>query len=259
MANHRDGTNYYEILEVAHDAPQNEIHKAYQRAKATYSQESPALYSMFSKDEARELLRMIEEAYVVLGNQALRKSYDEKLAQSGSSSSNIPTHPVPLAAAAKPTVESVHKSLPDFHAPGPTLAATTVNAAVASDPAEAFTVRKREPSGNKANVPTGMGRTSLSTYKLDETFESEIASCADFDGAFLQKVRLYKNVSLDKMSEATRIGRTYLMAVETNDYKALPAAVFVRGFIVQIARALNLDETKVAGAYMKRFKDGGGK
>lgn len=257
MANHRDGTNYYEILEVAHDAPQNEIHKAYQRAKATYSQESPALYSMFSKDEARELLRMIEEAYAVLGNQALRKSYDEKLAQSGPPSNGIPTHPVPLTTAAKPTIESVHKSLPDFHAPSST-PSETVSAVAISDPAEAFTVRKRE-SSHKANVPTGMGRTNLSTYKLDETFESEIASCTDFDGAFLQKVRLYKNISIDKISEATRIGRTYLMAVETNDYKALPAAVFVRGFIVQIARALNLDETKVAGTYMKRFKDGGGK
>ena len=59
----REPTNYYEILEVTPDAAATEIHKAYQRARQTYSQDNPALYSMFSPDEARELLRLIDEAY----------------------------------------------------------------------------------------------------------------------------------------------------------------------------------------------------
>ncbi|HVK62501.1 MAG TPA: helix-turn-helix transcriptional regulator, partial [Bdellovibrionales bacterium] len=68
-----------------------------------------------------------------------------------------------------------------------------------------------------------------------------------------------KNVSLERMSEVTRISKTYLSAVESNDYKNLPAAVFVRGFIVQVARALGLEDQKVANSYMKLFKAGGGK
>ena len=75
----REQTNYYEILEIAPDAMATEIHKAYQRARQTYSADNPALYSMFSPDEARELLRLIDEAYNVLGNQATRKTYDETL------------------------------------------------------------------------------------------------------------------------------------------------------------------------------------
>lgn len=118
-------------------------------------------------------------------------------------------------------------------------------------------VRKKEAP--KPNLPAGTGRTQFSTYKLDDNFEIELSNAADWDGAILQKVRLYKNVSIDKMSEATRISRTYLMAVETNDYKNLPAAVFVRGFVVQMARVLGLDENKVASSYIKRFKAGGGK
>ena len=74
-------TNYYEVLEVAEDAPPHEVHKAYQRAKSTYSSDNPALYSMFSPEEARELLRLIEEAYMVLGNLGLRKSYNEARAR----------------------------------------------------------------------------------------------------------------------------------------------------------------------------------
>jgi hypothetical protein len=111
----------------------------------------------------------------------------------------------------------------------------------------------------KAAATPGQGRTSLSTYKLDDSFESEITNASEFDGGFLQRVRLYKNISIDKMSDATRISRPYLMAVETNDYKSLPAAVFVRGFVVQIARQLGLDENRAATSYMKLFKAGGGK
>ena len=34
----------------------------------------------------------------------------------------------------------------------------------------------------------------------------------------------------------------------------LPAVVFVRGYVVQIAKAMGLDDKKVADSYMKNFK-----
>lgn len=71
--------NYYEILEIRPSAAEHEIHEAYQRAKATYSVDSPALYTMFTPQEAQALNRLIEEAYSVLGNQRLRHAYDSKL------------------------------------------------------------------------------------------------------------------------------------------------------------------------------------
>jgi curved DNA-binding protein CbpA len=252
-----DGTNYYEILEVSHDAPPHEIHKAYQRARATYSADNPALYSMFSPEEARELLRLIEEAYSVLGNNLLRRNYDDALRGGtaptpGSGAQPVtsthmpgtsPAHmPAPAPTPSASTIASQHQSLPDFNSPDSAHASPGVPKRPAQEP-----------------LAPGMGRTSLSTYKIDETFESEIKANADFDGNFLQKVRLYRNISIDRLSDSTRISRPYLMAVETNDYKALPAAVFVRGFVVQIARALSLDENKVASSYIKLFKAGGGK
>lgn len=223
----REQTNYYEILEVAPDASGSEIHKAYQRARQTYSQDNPALYSMFSQDEARELLRLIDEAYAVLGNQANRQAYDQS--RGG---------PVSLA-------------------PSKAQPATATVAAIDDSIGGEFVVKHRPAA--KPPMPDGQARTQLSTYKLDDSFESEIASQTEFDGGFLQRIRLYKNISIDKMSEATRISRPYLMAVETNDYKSLPAAVFVRGFIVQVARLLGIDENKAAASYMKLFKAGGGK
>lgn len=254
--NHRNETNYYEILEVAPTASQSEIHRAYQRARETYSIDNPALYGMFSQEEARELLRLIDEAYSVLCNQALRKSYDQNMmsaeasglnepsTQSAAPSGNVAPQPLPAATPLASMAEV---------RPSPSAAQSE---SVISDDGE-FVVRKRETEKNA--LPPGTARTSFGTYKIDAAFEANLASCSDFDGAMLQKIRTYKNISIEKLSESTRISRTYLTAVEQNDYKNLPAAVFVRGFVVQMARLLGLDENKVAGSYMKFFKAGGGK
>ncbi|HEY1079135.1 MAG TPA: DnaJ domain-containing protein, partial [Bdellovibrio sp.] len=83
--------NYYEILEVAANAPQHEVTTAYERARATYSGENMAIYTIFSDQEARELLVLIEEAYQVLGNKILRNIYDQRLL-SGRSSLNDLTY-----------------------------------------------------------------------------------------------------------------------------------------------------------------------
>lgn len=78
-----DRYNYYDILEIGPHSPQHEVTSAYERAKSTYSGENPAIYTIFSDDEARNLLRLVEEAYSVLGNKTLRALYDEKIGQSG--------------------------------------------------------------------------------------------------------------------------------------------------------------------------------
>ena len=242
MTSGTESTNYYEILEIAADAPSHEVHKAYQRAKSTYSDGNPALYSMFSEDEARELLRLVEEAYSVLGNNSTRRGYDEALARGENPTQS---HAPNLLQVQLPDLElkSEIKKMP-----APEIIHTTNSASTPS-----------ASSASSGTLAAGSGKTLLSTYKIDETFEKELAGTSDFDGQMLQRTRLYKNVSIDKMSDSTRISRSYLMAVETNNYAALPAAVFVRGFVVQMARILGLDENKTAASYMKRFKAGGGK
>jgi cytoskeletal protein RodZ len=56
------------------------------------------------------------------------------------------------------------------------------------------------------------------------------------------------------MSNITKISKTYLQAIEQDDYKKLPALVFVRGFLVQVCRILKLPKEKVLDAYLQRFK-----
>jgi curved DNA-binding protein CbpA len=210
---------YYEILEVNRDAPHHEIVKAYQRAKETYSPDSPALYSMFTKDEAEELRILIEEAYQVLGNQAKRREYDEQLLGERGSKDELPDFPPPRMDAVL----------------------------------EMRTERGSEPLDKNAPLPDGFKRSKLSIYEVKQDVEDEIENCTEFDGAFLRKIRLYKNINIDQMSKETRIGRSYIAAIESSDFDGLPAPVFVRGFIIQIARILGLDENAAASSYMSTF------
>jgi curved DNA-binding protein CbpA len=268
--------NYYEVLEVPHDAPQHEIHKAYQRAKATYAQDNPALYSMFTREEARDLMKLVDEAYGVLGNHALRRNYDETLLKSGLRNMNPvvapnPTHDsLPDFVVPDPSIPGSFDEAPDYSMPAvqPLHIAPVTPPAPSMDPLHAsatgvresilvtnseFTVRKRETA---APLPADTGRCPLGTYKIDLAMEQEIATATTFDGLFLQKIRLYKQVSLEKLSVSSRIGKTYLIALESNDFKNLPATVFLRGFLVQMAKQLGLDETKVVTSYMNLAKAG---
>jgi curved DNA-binding protein CbpA len=68
---------YYEILELSPSATVKEIQKAYEHAKETFHADSLAVYSLFTEHEINEIQAAIEEAYRVLMDEALRKSYDQ--------------------------------------------------------------------------------------------------------------------------------------------------------------------------------------
>jgi flagellar biosynthesis protein FlhG len=67
---------YYEVLEVSPTATVKEIQKAYEHAKETFHADSLAVYSLFTEQEILEIQAVIEEAYKVLMDEALRKSDD---------------------------------------------------------------------------------------------------------------------------------------------------------------------------------------
>ena len=50
-------------------------------------------------------------------------------------------------------------------------------------------------------------------------------------GVELRDARIARGVTLDDAQRATRISRRYLQALEDEDFEALPAPVFARGFL----------------------------
>jgi flagellar biosynthesis protein FlhG len=71
--------DHFEILEVAPDAPREEIERAYRLALATYDDDSLAGYSVFGEGDAQALLQRIDAAYRVLSNEESRRAYIEWL------------------------------------------------------------------------------------------------------------------------------------------------------------------------------------
>ncbi|NUM89142.1 MAG: helix-turn-helix domain-containing protein, partial [Bdellovibrionales bacterium] len=81
--------------------------------------------------------------------------------------------------------------------------------------------------------------------------EKEIAETALVNGAFLKKVREYKGVSPEEIMDILKISKNYLAALEEDVVEKLPAGVFVRGFVIQYAKALKLDPDRIAARYME--------
>ena len=229
MTERREGQTFYEVLEIKPNAGPSEIYEAYQRAKSTYSPNSPALYSMFTTDEAAQLMSLIEEAYQTLSHQAKRRDYDIRIGL---------VEPPPA------------REREQF---APMVAKTGVAASAPARPADTWIgpvkVRPKPPE-----LAPGFGRTKFSVYEIDPEMEKFIAGMTDCEGGFLRKVRMYKGVSLDQMSDEIRVIKSTLAALEANEVGTLPVAVFTRGFVVQFARTLGLDERRVSEAYMKFFR-----
>lgn len=94
----------------------------------------------------------------------------------------------------------------------------------------------------------------VKSYEKNQTLEEEIEREEAFHGAFLRKVREYRGISVEELSEFTKISRTYINCIESEEFESLPAPAYLRGFVVQIAKALKLPHDKAATAYMVVYK-----
>ena len=74
-------------------------------------------------------------------------------------------------------------------------------------------------------------------------------------GAFLRHHRLVSGLTLEQVSVETKIRPNLLAAIEKEEWSKLPAPVFVRGFVLQVARLLQLDEPdRLAAAYVAKMR-----
>ena len=279
----KNSQNYYEILDIAPDATQSDIRQAYFRAKAAYGKDSNAIYSLFDVQETKALLEKVEEAYLVLSNSDRRKEYDKthgfirytdaiqtskpqqaKHSFSFGKSESRPSSNNPAEEAAAVVFgssNSTEKHEPFFtNNPAP---ATTTASSNSGMPSAAFANVKSQNKDPMSEFQHNSGAEKLGIvrraelarpYTTDPTMEDAIKSETQFRGDFLRKVREYKGISLDEMCEFTKISKSYLGCLEAEEFESLPAAAYVRGFIIQIAKALKLPHDPVANGYMNNYK-----
>ena len=70
------------------------------------------------------------------------------------------------------------------------------------------------------------------------------------DGRFIRAVRELRHMQLEDLASETRISQRYLHAIESNDFDSLPAGTFVRGYVKEIARALDVSDVDLVEGYM---------
>jgi hypothetical protein len=87
-----------------------------------------------------------------------------------------------------------------------------------------------------------------------ETPDPVIDGSAEVTGAFLRKVREIRGLELNDISQRTKISERYLRALEEEQFADMPAAVYVRGYVTEYARALRLDPQRSAESYLTRYR-----
>jgi len=71
-----------------------------------------------------------------------------------------------------------------------------------------------------------------------------------YDGEVLRRMRMSRGIELEEIAHLTKISRGHLQNIEADRYDLLPAPVYLRGFLREIARCLRLDPQLVADSYM---------
>ena len=71
-------------------------------------------------------------------------------------------------------------------------------------------------------------------------------------GPYLRDLRERRGISLEEISRTTRVGRSYLEALEAGEFAKLPAPVFTRGFILAYCQALGEPPAEALSRYSNR-------
>ncbi|MDP6931654.1 MAG: helix-turn-helix domain-containing protein [Myxococcota bacterium] len=70
------------------------------------------------------------------------------------------------------------------------------------------------------------------------------------DGRCFRELRETRGLSLTVLAETTRIAPRHLQAIEDNAFDRLPSPTFVRGYLKEILRALEVDKDPLVDGYM---------
>ncbi|MDA8099979.1 MAG: helix-turn-helix domain-containing protein [Nitrospiraceae bacterium] len=219
--------NYYELLEVSPRATSQEIHKAYERIRKIYDPNSIALYSLFSPDETEKIRQRVEEAYRTLIYEENRRMYDLSLRDY---LDELPPQEQPPArpVSATPVQPSHPSSVPPASPPMPSPAAYAAPAPAAPAPV---------PPPPVAALPV----------------QPPPQDIAEFSGTVLRMLREQRGMTIQNVADTTKLSARYLECIEEENFAKLPARPYLRGFLVNYAKALGYEPDRIAADFLKRY------
>ncbi len=82
----------------------------------------------------------------------------------------------------------------------------------------------------------------------------DLGASTEYTGELLQQIRQAQGVALREIAERSKIGMTYLCAIEGERFAKLPAAVYVRGFLAEYSKIIGLNGQQVVDSYLRRYR-----
>ena len=208
-----DDLDHYELLEISPNSSASEIDRAYRLAQQTYGEGSLALYSVFESIDAEAIRFRLDEAYQVLSDPESREAYDSKFAFRELSSQS-----------------------------------TSNSSSMARSDARLDEDMTSRPSDSLAD------ESALEAFdEIVEEYDAlEEEGGGDYDGVRLRRTRLFRGYEIEDISDVTKVSESHLRNIEEENFRDLPADVYVRGFVTAYAKTIGLDPMSVVPGYMAR-------
>ena len=192
--------NYYEMLDVKPDSAFFEIRHAYNAALQMYQADSLVSYSFFSQSERKEILTLLEKAYLTLINEKERQDYDNDLIRLGI-----------LTEAAKKSPSKMPVSIFDIN-------------------------RDQGKTGGLKNADAEFRARIAANERIEKILAQQ-----EIRGGDLKAIRNELAVPLEKIAQKIKVRIDYLQSIEEENIAALPALVFLKGFIKSYLKCLCIE------------------
>ena len=129
--------------------------------------------------------------------------------------------------------------------------------------AAAFSNRARQVLAARPDVDSTSREESLRQWVAKQAAEpamrqriEAILSEARLSGPQLKELRNAYGIELSEIYALTRINRDIMTAIEADRFEELPATVYVKQFLKNIARILQVDPTRVVEGYLEAMGSG---
>jgi len=249
--------NYYELLDVKPHASAQELERSYQRARRYFSGESVATYALFQPDELTLLRRRIEEAYRVLSDPERRRRYDREIF----GRADDEERPLPVDDAQATLFEPVRDIVPEEEAEEPPrkfeppeiIAEELVEEEISEPPKEVDSIEDRIIRDESDAAPPPAVPADLPPQPQLPPMPP-VSEDTEYTGDLLRQFREARGLTLEQVANTTKIAIYYLRYLEAEEYAELPARVYVKGYLKQIARLLKLDAEQMVKSYIDRME-----
>ena len=246
--------NYYQILEVQKTASLVEIRHAYEGKLEETQLEAFAAYSLLPEEETEEKLLHFSQAFMTLANPVARAKYDDELQQGMVSVEKQPVTKKEHLTKIKKSVRVKTKTVPL-----PLLSPKKAKAEKEIEIKKSVirNIVEESHAERLGNYQKLSAKNELAKESLEEfysTFKTHGGKLS-YNGTILQQIRKIKSVTLEELAQITCIRKTYLRAIEDENFSKFTSEIYLKGYLLCYIEALQLPKEQVLTDYVLLYKN----